>query len=188
MMNKKQVIVVVAFVALLFGAMAWLFSRAMSRQQETIERLESNIKSLTTEMSIDRSKDGKQTATILQQTLTKAEIKELLHEELKSLSIKERDVKQATTIASENKAVVKLDTVLIHDTLRAYEYYDDWLQISVINDSAKVSVFDSILVVNHAKTRKFLWWTWKRYSGKTTIKNYSPYSTIRTINAIEIEK
>lgn len=179
---------VVTIVALLLGALAWLFHRAMLQQRDEIQRLESNIKALTTEIVRAQSKDGKETATVLQKTLTKAEIRQILHEELSSLGIKERDVKQATTISEESRAEVKLVPVVVHDTVRRYEFDDPWLHISVNGDSAKVSVFDSILVVNHAKTRKFLWWKWKQYSGKTTIKNYSPYSSIMTIEALQIDE
>lgn len=159
----------------------------VSQKQENA-RLSSNIDAMRSEMARGFSKDGKETATIKQQTLTKGELKEIIHDELKSLNIKERDVKQVIMTGSETKADIALVADTADTTRKEYSYSDQWLDLCVTEDSAHVLVRDSLLIANHAKTRRFLWWTWKRYSGKTTIKNYSPYTRITGMTSIDVEQ
>lgn len=158
------------------------------KRKNEIKRLESNIKALQTEVVRSKTTDGKNAYTAKAVTLTKSELKEdkAKRDLLKTMNIKPRDVKfmtQATVAAEYN---VKLrDTVI--DTVVCYRYSDAWVDISINDDSASIQTRDSITIVNHAKTKKFLWWTWKKYTGETTVKNYSPYSTITTLVTTNIE-
>lgn len=186
---KNIIIGVLVFVALIVTNIVMF--KCYNSQRIENERLSSNIEAMRSDIIREISKDGKQTATISQQTLTKSELREILHEELKSMGIKERDVKQVINAGTESVADVPLTpSVTTEDTTskREYKYNDEWIDLCVTGDSAHIEVRDSLLIANHAKTRRFLWWTWKRYSGKTTIKNYSPYSKITGIESIDIEK
>ena len=185
-MSRKFVLFAAIAWIILLGVLFFMLSR-MRSQSLNIERLESNISAMADEVSRGLSSDNKNTATIKQQTLTKEELKEVLQAELKTLDIKARDVKNVTNIITESKVAVQVDTVVKIDTLVEYSYKDAWVDIAINQDSAKIACRDSLLVVNHAKTKRFLWWTWKRYSGKTTIKNYSPYTYIENINSIDVE-
>lgn len=182
-MNIKNLIITLLAVVTGLVIIAFCLSKALNAQKADNERLQSNIEALRGEIEKGFSKDGKETTIVKQQTLTKSELKEIIHEELSSLGIKERDVKQAITIAEKQKVDVHLDSVNVNQI----GYKDSWIDITICGDSAHISGRDSLLIINHAKTKKFLWWTWKRYSGKTTIKNYSPYSHITGIESIDVE-
>lgn len=185
--EKTMRILAVVLVAISLAMLLSVFVRWTRAMSNTIERLESNVTAMRGEMERNTSKDGKETASVGIQTLTKSELRDVMREELKTLSIKPRDVRSATTIESQNTANVRFDTVVLRDTIREYRYTDDWITLVCTKDSAHVVCRDCLLVVNHCKTRKFLWWTIRKYSGKTTIKNYSPYSTIEGINSVNAE-
>lgn len=158
------------------------------KRKNEIKRLESNIKALQTEVVRSKTTDGKNAYTAKAVTLTKSELKEdkAKRDELKTMNIKPRDVKSMTqaTVAAEYNVKLR-DTVI--DTVVCYRYSDAWVDININDDSASIQTRDSITIVNHAKTKRFLWWTWKKYTGETTVKNYSPYSTITTLVTTNIE-
>lgn len=186
-MNSKRILIILLFAWIVLLATLFLLLQRMQKQSLNIERLESNISAMQADLEKGVSADGKEIATIKQQTLTKEELKEILQEELKTINVKARDVKNLTNIVTESQVAVKVDTVVKIDTLVEYRYKDAWVDIAINQDSAKIACKDSLLIVNHAKTKRFLWWTWKRYSGKTTIKNYSPYTHIESIESIDVE-
>jgi len=176
-----------------------LSSELINKSSEN-SRLQSNIKVLTSEVQQFKTKDGKNAAQVKTLTLTTSELKEQntqLVSELKTMRIKPRDVKNIQQISTEAKyevQLVKKDTV-IYDTIQAikYTYTDDWITVNAIcpaNDTCTASIVtrDSLLIVLHCKTRKILFWTWKKYSGQATVKNYNPYSEIVSIKNIDIEK
>lgn len=184
--NRLTVIFFVCLVALVLFAI--LSIRRNREQACEILRLQSNIEALQSDIKTYKSKDGKNVSEVKVQTLTANEVKEILKEELASINVKSKDVHSATKIVEEQKATVVLDTVFIRDTVFAMNYKDPWLDITISKDTANIHLKDSILVVSYAKTRRFLWWKWKIYSGKTSVKNYSPYSTITTLEAVEVVK
>lgn len=164
------------------------------------KRLQSNIETLTSQVVKFRTSDGKNAAQVKTLTLTTSELKEQnknLVSELKTMHIKPRDVKNIQQLSTEAKyeiQLIKKDTV-IFDTIQAikYTYTDDWIAINAIcptNDTCTASIVtrDSLLIIQHSKTRKILFWTWKKYSGQATVKNYNPYSEIISIRNINIEK
>lgn len=174
-------------VIVLFLAIAFL-SLSVRNAKRTIERLESNIVAMQSSLERSISTDGKNVAESKAQTLTATELKKAIAEELKTINVKARDVKSVSTIQTNNIANVKTDTVILHDTVVEYRYDDEWITLRIDADSAHIACRDCLLVVNHCRTRKFLWWTIRRYSGKTTIKNYSPYSTVKTVEYVEVDK
>ena len=186
---KIKLFVITLLLLLIWLAFTAFLLSAVRRNNQTIERLESNISAIQSAIVIDTAKH---TANVKQQTLTKSELKEVIHSELKSLNIKERDVNQAISTQTETRIVVKTDTVreiiFGRDTTNEYEYHDNWVDVQAGKDSIRIASRDSILIINHAKTRKFLWWTWKKYSGETTVKNYSPYTQIVGMTSIYVEK
>lgn len=185
MMNKTQLIGCFILVLLIGLLLAQL--RVLSNQRDEIHRLESNIEAMRSDLSTRLAKDGKKVTESKVQTLTADEIRGILREELKSLDVKARDVKNITILADEKSAKIKIDTVILRDTLPIYKYRDRWIDLCVDGDSADIKVYDSLMIVNYAKTRRFLWWTWKKYSGKTAVKSHNPYSTITTLETIVTE-
>jgi len=165
------------------------------------KRLKSNIETLTSEVKHFQTTDNKNAAQVKTLTLTTTELKEQnaqLVSELKTMNIKPREVKniqQVSTQAQYEVQLVKKDT-LIFDTVQVttYKYADDWIKFEALcpltgdTCKAKIVTHDSLLIAQHSKTKKILWWTWKRYSGQATVKNYNPYSQIRSIKNIDIEK
>lgn len=174
-------------VLFMFLAIAFLFL-SVRNARRTIERLQSNIVAMQSTLERSVSSDGKNVAESKAQTLTYTELKKAIAEELKTINVKARDVKSVSTIQTNNIANVKTDTVIIRDTVVEYRYSDEWITLRIDADSAHIACRDCLLVVNHCRTRKFLWWTIRRYSGKTTIKNYSPYSTVKTVEYVETDK
>jgi len=169
--------------------------------QNEKRRLKSNVETLTSQVVKFRTSDGKNAAQVKTLTLTTSELKEQntqLVSELKTISVKPRNVKniqQISTSAKYEVQLVKKDT-MISDTVRAitYKYADNWISIDAVCSqqgdtcTAKIITCDSLLIVQHCKTKKFLFWTWKKYSGQATVKNYNPYSQIRSIRNIDIQK
>lgn len=187
MAQKLKSIAITAAIIATMGIALYFVIDQTRKAKQTIERLQSNIEAMRTDLKRNISTDGKQTAEVKVQTLTKEEIRQAMKEELKTLDIKARDVKNATTLQTQNVAAVKIDTIILRDTVVEYQYRDNWIDLKVNADSALIACRDCLLIVSHCRTRKFLWWTIRRYSGKTTVKNYSPYSTIQTIESIQAD-
>ncbi len=181
------------------------FFRIMHDRGNENKRLTSNVTALTSEIHTFKTKDGKQSAEVKTLTLTVSELKEQNEayvRELKTLDIKARDVKAIQEIGTVSTYSVPLTkyTPDFKEQFRQadsvfnarYHHSDEWINIDVKcwidTCQANIQVRDSILVIQHAKTRRFLFWTWKKYSGTTTIKNYNPYSSTQQITSITIEK
>ena len=176
-------------------------STDLTRKYRENKRLKSNIETLTGEVKHFQTTDGKNTAQVKTLTLTTSELKKQnaqLVSELKTMNVKPREVKNIQQVGIQAKyeiQLVKKDTV-IYDTIPMleYSYKDDWIKFEALcpltGDTCKATIIthDSLLIAQHSKTRKFLCWTWKRYSGQATVKNYNPYSQIRSIRNIDIEK
>lgn len=87
------------------------------------------------------------------------------------------------------------ETVKIYDTLlgitpttpTALRYSDRWLSFQY-DTAAHVSMRDTITIVHHAHQRRFLWWTWSKYTGRATAVSSCPYAHIESVNAIDIQK
>ena len=179
---------------------ACLISVLVNVQNEK-RRLTSNIETLTSQVVKFRTSDGRNAAQVKTLTLTTAELKEQNAEliaELKTINVKPREVKSIQQVSAEATyaiPLVKEDTIS-SDTLQItkYSYKDDWISVDAIclpqNDTCTATIVtrDSLLVVQHCKTRKILCWTWKKYSGQATVKNYNPYSEIQSVRNIDIEK
>lgn len=175
-------IFVILLALLLHGA------RVLRSQSDEISRLHSNIEAMRADLRTFVTKDGKNAAEAKEKTLTKEEVRDIFKAELATLDANVRDIKKITILATEKQATVRFDTIIQRDTLPPlYTYEDKWIKLRVEGDSANIQCFDSLMVVSHAKTKKFLWWTWKRYSGKTTVKSYSPYTTITAIEATDVK-
>jgi len=190
-----QMLSLLLFVAVLICACLIM---ALVSTQNDKRRLKYNIETLTSQVVKFRTSDGKNAAQVKTLTLTTSELKEQNAElvaELKTMSVKPRDVKNIQQVSIETKyeiQFVKKDTV-IFDTVRAttYKYANEWISFDAICQdtcNAHIVTRDSLLIVQHCKTKKFLFWTYKRYSGQATVKNYNPYSVILSLRNIDIEK
>jgi hypothetical protein len=176
----------------------------LQRKNDEIKRLKSNIITLTSETRHFTTTDGMTAAETKTLTLTTSELKKenaRLVAELNTLQVKARDAKSITNIATTScykDIPMKADTVFLHDTVKInYDYCDQWISVSVscrghpdgVPDCiANITTYDSLLIVNHCKTRKFLWWTVKKYTGKVSVKNYNPYSSIVNMQTIDVIK
>lgn len=171
----------------------------LNAYKNTNKRLASNIEALCSEIQTFQTKDGKNAAQVKTLTLTVSELKKQnsqLIEEIKTLNIKKRDVnavQQLGTQANYTFSVVR-DSV-VFDTIYKYSYFfsDEWLTFKALcneQDSCTVEIQtrDSLLLVHHSRQRKFLWWTWHKYSDQVTVKNYNPHSTIQSVTSIILKK
>lgn len=111
--------------------------------------------------------------------------------QIKNLRVRLRDAESVTQMDVRTEYAVRLDTVrvMIHDTARpALAYSDKWLTARLVGDSLAVTTRDSLTVLLHSRRRRFLFWTWRRYSGAATVVCKNPHSEILGVETVVIEK
>jgi cell division protein FtsB len=197
----KNGFLTVILLFIISSAVNFCVSTDLMRKYRENKRLKANIETLKSEVKRFKTTDNKNAAQVKTLTLTKTELKKQnaeLVSELKTMNVKPREVKNIQQVSTQTKyevELVKKDSV-IFDTVQVitYKYADDWIRFEALcpltGDTCKATIIthDSLLIAQHSKTRKFLCWTWKRYSGQATVKNYNPYSEIKSIRNINIEK
>ncbi|MDR2963465.1 MAG: hypothetical protein LBU90_07540 [Bacteroidales bacterium] len=182
-------------VVLLAGCIG--FFRGLIGKSRENARLKNNIEALTSDCLYFVSKDGKNAAEVKSLTLTVSELKAhnaQLAQELATLKIKPKHVHtmaQVSTGAHYTLTLTRDSTVFDTITATRYHYANEWIIINALcsGDTCDTEIVtrDSLLVVHHTRVRRFLCFTWNTYSGKTTIKNYNPYSAIQQITSITLK-
>ena len=171
----------------------------LCKKHKENQRLQSNIEVLYSEKKTFQTKDGKNAAQVQTLSHTISELKahnSQLINEIHTLNIKKRDVNAVQQIGSRaNYEITVVRDSIVFDTIYkySYSYSDEWLSFRALcntHDSCKVAIHthDSLLLVQHSKQRRFLWWTWRKFSDQITVKNYNPYSTIQSITSIILEQ
>ena len=173
---------------------------ALCNRTTECHRLRQNQEALMDSMTTYVTTTGRHAAEVKRLTLTTHELKEQNREltnRIKSLGVRRRDIQGVQTVGTLYTAHFRPDTVFIYDTLRdtvlspapyrVLQYSDEWLQFR-FDSMMHVSLRDTVIIVQHAKVRRFLFWKWKRYTGRATAVASSPYAHITTLQSIEIEK
>lgn len=168
---------------------------AATWKNREIDRLRSNQLALTTDLYRYQTADSLQAVRARTTTVTIAELRESnssLRRNIESLNIKLRDVASAAEIAQSAHYQVPLhDTtvIVVRDTvterIAALAYTDRWASVFIHDRTADIRTRDSLTVVRHTRKRKFLFWTFRRYSGEVTVKNANPYVTIESLITID---
>lgn len=103
--------------------------------------------------------------------------RDALAEELKNMRVKLRRADVVASLRQEGSYEVRLETVrvVVRDTVREIPaFVDEWLTAFLAGDTLTVETRDSLTVVLHSTRRRFLWWTWKRYTGQVAVRNHNP--------------
>lgn len=192
----KVLLLLVLLLALALVFCSWQLINAKAE----CERLGHNQEALLDSMTTYVTQNGRHAAEVKRLTLTTHELKEQNREltnRIKSLGVRRRDIQGVQTVGTLYTAHFRPDTVFIYDTLRdtvlypapyrVLQYSDEWLQFR-FDSMMHVSLRDTVIIVQHAKVRRFLFWKWKRYTGRATAVASSPYAHITTLQSIEIEK
>lgn len=179
-------LIVIAIAAIAIGALA----RANARLSERAERAEGNVETLMDSVTLFRAKDNIKAARIRSLRLTLSELRESqerLAKKAKAVGVRPRDVQTVTELATATQMTFAPETVFVQADRPTLAYSDAWLTFAM-DTAVRLRLMDTVTVIRHAKTRRFLWWTWKRYSGEVTVMTACPYSEPVTALDIKIEQ
>lgn len=192
--------IILALLAVFLLAALAVCGTALRHYGTECDRLTANNAALTDSLGVFRTSDGLRALQVRRLTLTTQELRKQNAElvtRARTAGIRRRDIQAAQVATTRYEATIKPDTVyfpeIVRDTIAApapppaLEYSDPWLRFR-LDTAAHVSLFDTITIVHHARTRRFLFWTWKRYSGRATAIASSPYAHITTLQSIDIEQ
>ena len=192
-------IILATLVAVLLLALAACWA-AIRHYGTECDRLAANNAALTDSLGLFRTSDGLRAIQVRRLTLTAQELREQnaeLVRRARTAGIRRRDIQAAQVATTAYVATVRPDTV--HRQLTSsdtaapsaraavLEYSDPWLRLR-LDTAAHVELYDTVTIIQHVRTRRFLFWTWKRYSGRATAISSSPYAHITTLQSIDIEK
>lgn len=174
--------------------------------KETNDRYMANQKAMTAELQNYKTKDGKNAASVMQQTLTASEFKKLYADEynkLKDNGISPKRVESYTKAGSETSLNAKVnlkdsivyhfkDSVVYTTKLRKFEWSDSWNKIDgiVYNDSVECNYSgrDTLTIVAHRVPKKFLFVKFGTKYIKVDIINANPHSKIDYAKAVKFTK
>ena len=191
-------VIILSFCILLLIALSTLI-HVLSYQESEILRLKSNNVALSYSLQKIEIEDSLKAVRCKTLTYTIAELRERekeLKQELRKLDLKYNELRNITEIQQEalysfrmkRDTIVVTDTVFDTDTIYCQSYSDKWIDYIAIGDSVSIATRDSLTVYKHCRTKKFLWWTCKKYSGEVTVISHNPYVTITGVMDIDIEK
>ncbi len=192
----KRIYIIVITIMLILVVSVICLVKALHKRNVTIERLQYNQTALSESLQSYKTESDLSAYYVKRLTQTVSEFKEnnaTLLQRLNDAQIKIRDLESVVDFEQKSNYKILLDTVFLIDTITltrkpTLAYSDKWIDVQIIDNNCNITTRDSIIIINHCKTRKFLFWTWKRYSGQTTIINANPYSKIQDITTIDLEK
>lgn len=199
-MNRLSWLLAIATAVALMAIGTTLALATAMRERGRAERAEASISAATGGLTRTMAADSLEVATRAAQYRTIEELKQEradLLAEIDNLGVARRRAEAVTRVAQSARRSVRLDTVRIveTDTIRdtitvrtIFTHSDPWLSARVEGDSLHLATRDSLTIVTHSKRRKFLWWTWNKYSGRVSVHNANPYVTIAAVETINIEK
>lgn len=182
-------IVFASLIALLFGAI-----KKIRIQADNIERLKSNVTAMADNLDYYRTVDSVWAAKSSRLTQTVDELKATngnLVAELNKMNIKLKHLQSVDAIQQQGNYNFTADTIFVYDTILkkevpALEYHDEWIDFKMIAQTVDIQTRDSIIVARTQRTRKFLFWTWRKYTGQVTVINKNPYAQITGVREIDI--
>lgn len=194
----KKINLIILCICVVLSLVMYGLNRTYTRQTNEILRLKNNAEVLNQKITTVKRNDSilAWRNKVLTLTLTEFREKEKgIKRDLMHLQLKYKDLNSITKIQAQTLAKFKAqtrDTIINNvnhiDTILVREYKDRWITYKEIDNNVSITVNDSLIVFRHCKTRKFLWWTCKKYSGEVTITSSNPYTTIKGITTIDIEK
>lgn len=189
-MHKALVILIV--IASLVAALVWsLFALAGAKRDA--RRNAACYQSSLSLVNFYLTRDSLYAATQKAQYRTITELeneRQDLIQELDNAKIRLRNIDNITHAATRTEYVVRLDTVFVatHDTTHVLSYSDKWLTATILGDTLSVVTRDSLTVFLHSRRRRFLFWTWNRYTGSATVVSKNPHTRIMNVETLTVEK
>ena len=192
-MTKLNAILIGLLLSLLVAVAVLGF--ALRGASDRCDRLSANQTALMDTIGHYRTANGQSALQIRRLTLTSQELRDnnaILLARINALGIRRRDIQAIQQTTTTYAASFAPDTVYVFDTIVAasrpvLDYSDRWLRFRM-DTMAHISLQDTILIVHHARTRRFLWWTWRKYTGRATAVSSCPYAQIESLNAIDISR
>ena len=157
-------------------------------------RLRDNISTLKSDVELYMTADSVLAARTKRQSATIGELKadnSRLTQEVKAMGVKLKHLQSVQQIEQKVEYKFEVDTVIIIDTITKepvpqYEFHDDWIDFKMLGGAVSVETRDSLVVVRHQRRRKFLCWTFKRYTGQVIVENRNPNARIVGVSEIDI--
>lgn len=191
--HMNRTLTLLLTVVALAAALAWAMIEARAARGEA-RRCEASLRSAVSLTRRYYTRDSLGAVCRAAQYRTIAELRSEradLTAELENMRVRLRRAESVTRIATETEYCVVLDTVFVpvRDTARpALRYADKWLTAQLVGDSLSIRTTDSLTVVMHSRRRRFLFWTWRKYSGEVSVVSHNPHNTISGVETVCIEK
>ena len=158
------------------------------------DRLRGNISALKGDIEYYMTADSVLAARTKRQSITISELKadnSQLASEVKSLGVKLKHLQSVQKIEQKTEYKFLVDTVIVADTVTGepveqYEYHDDWIDFRLLGSEVNIETRDSLTIVRYQRRRKFLFFTFKRYTGQLAVRNANPNAKIVGVSEIDI--
>lgn len=163
-------------------------------QRNERDRLRGNIEALTDDLDYYMLADSVLAARTKRQSVTISELKannSQLADEVKEMGVKLKHLQSVQKIEQQTIYKFQVDTVIVTDTVTGepspqYEYHDEWIDFRMLCGTVNIETRDSLTVVRYQRRRRFLFWTFKKFTGQVAVTNSNPNAKIVGINEIDI--
>lgn len=165
----------------------FLYGKYQNAQKEVV-RLETNNTILDQQNKEIRGKSGELAISLQALTLKVSELKdneEYWMKKAKSLSIRTKDIKSVSTVATKTDVQIQAPIERLKDTLphvRSFKYEDNWNLVTglIYPDTVKIRIqgTDSLYIFNHIEKHKFLFIRWGKKAEWWTVENTNPFNKI----------
>lgn len=196
-MNKLSIGVLLAVFCLV--AALYATCNRLSQYKTENNRLSANQKALLADIERYRTEKGESAVTIQQLTLKRDEFESQCKElaaQVEDMGYKIKRLQRLITYGSTTKVEIQTvvkDSIVYADTLRCFDYADQWARVSGCigrNDTlvGHVEVRDSLTIIAHNIPKRFLFFKWGSKRIELDIINHNPHSEIQYSRWIEFTK
>ncbi len=187
----------IAFFGVLLLLAGTLVTDIVHSRRETA-RLRTNLCTLGDSLRHYRTRLGREAASTQALRLRCSEFERLRKAdaaEIRELGLKLRRAEAAARTALATHIEVRTpirDTVLLHDTVRLFQWHDTWTSVagSIMHDSVscRVESVDTLFQVVHRVPRRFLFIRWGTKAIRQEIVSRNPHTRIVHAEYIRLER
>lgn len=193
---------IVALFVLLVSACLF-FAHGWREQKKESKRLASNQSALLADMQLYKTKAGENAAKVQKLELTKLEFEKqcvALKNEVEALGIKTRRLESVISTSTKTEAQVTApvrDSIVYRDreqppdTLRCFNFSDDYLKVNgcIEKDTfnGKVESLDTLIHAAHRVPKKFLFFKFGCKAIELEVVSKNPHSKITYSRYIELK-
>lgn len=195
-MKRESVINIIIFVTACVVLVYLIFS--YQRNKEELKVKTNNIETLLGEIERYKAQDSSNVVEIgiLYMTIDELErYRNELTKDVKTLQIRNKDLEsllRATSESNTSYVTTLRDTIYNNDTIRIYEYRDNYTSISGSIQGETISgdvvIYDTLTIVKHIEKKQFLCIKYGVKDIQVSVKNSNPNVKINNIEVIEIIK